>query len=295
MPPTPRQNPRREIDRINSIDQDNCLAILNYVMPKLAEEPMPNYEGNGVVTVAGGRYLRMAFASLKRLRLLDPDIPIEVWHLPGEDMRGAERFEELNVTFRDVGPSFDHEGAWVRNGWSAKAHAIKHSGFRNVLFLDADSAPRKKPNEMFISPEFRSHGLLLWPDVANYNRNSIWPCMGLLYNSVPEHEAGQFLIDKQKAWEVLKLTTWMNGHEFFHDQAMGDRCLWGLAAAKLKYPFLTMPKAKWSEWGISHYWTDGKLAFEHVLAPKRDPVAPPEHIGKLWRLFDSMDISLQPA
>lgn len=295
MPPHRQKPARLEHHRINHITADSCLAILQYVMPKLAEEPCPAMEGHGIITCAGGRYLRMAYASISRVRELDPTIPVEIWHLPGEDMRGADRFSDLNVTFRDVGPAFGHEGAWVRDGWSAKSHAIKHTSFRNVMFLDADCAPLLVPSDMFETEEYWRTGLLLWPDCQNFNKGHIWPAMGLLPNSVTEHEAGQFLIDRQRQWNTLKLYCWMSGHQFFHDSCFGDKNLLGLAAKKLGMPYSQAPNGNWQPWGAEHLWFDGRPAFHHCMSPKRSPVEPPEYIGKLWREYDSLDQVAVPA
>ena len=227
--PQIRLNPRTPRHRINTISFESCLAILDWVIPELAAEPKPAMEGAGVVTVAGGRYLRYAFASITKLRELDPDIPVQIWHLPGEDLTGRELFDDLNVTWHDVGPAFEHEGAWVRSGWSAKAHAILHSGLRNVMFLDADCFPMLPPSEMFDSPEFRKFGLILFQDCAEHRNSGIWASMGLRANSFPDHEAGQFLIDCEKHLATLRLYCWMSGFEFFMKEANhGDKHLPGL-------------------------------------------------------------------
>jgi hypothetical protein len=290
-------NPRLDFHRVNSISSGNCLAVLNYVLPLLAQEACPGFEGYGIVTVAGAMYLQYAWASISMVRRLDPDIPVEVWHLPGEHITAAEHaaFEPLRVTWHNVGPSFEHEGAYQRTGWAAKAHAIKASRLRHVLFLDADCYPVKTPREMFESAQYLQAGLLLWRDICDgYIQSYVWPAMGLLTGSVNEHEAGQFLFDKEKQWETLRLYCWMSGHRFFHDALFGDKNLPGIAAKKLCKPYIEAPLPKWIGYGIRHFWFDGSPAFIHAMGLKRGEGIPPPELAELFTEYDRLTIYAKP-
>lgn len=274
--------------RINSLTGLNSLALLNWVMPQLAEEtPTHLYDGTGVVMAAGGKYLRYAYASLSILRELDPEIPIQIWLLKGETP--DPRFDRLNVEWKECEPAFTWEGSLLRGGWSAKALAVKHSPFRHVLLLDADSAPVLTPDQLFDSKSYNSTGLVLFPDVCTHTQPQFWPSVGLRQNAVPEHESGQLLIDKVRHWETLKLTVWMNGHQWFHDLSHGDKNLWGVAATKLKIPFTQADAPKWQGWGIEHF-LEGQSAFLHFMSWKRDGRHPelPEIIGKLVDDYDEI-------
>lgn len=279
-------NPRRPYHRINRVDAGNCLASINFTIPLLAEEECPSYEGSGVITIAGGGYLRWAYATIKELRKRDRDVPVEIWHLPGEDIGNRDLFDEFNVSWHDVGPAFDHESTYLRTGWAAKAHAIKHSKLRNVMFLDADSVPRKRCTKLLESKEFQEYPILLWRDVAEYNSGMIWPALGLHFKSVNEHEAGQFLIDKVLAWKALQLYCWMSGHRYFHDACFGDKSLLGLSAAKLNVPYLEAPLPENLPWGIRHFWFDGKVFTDHSSHAKRGPVPTPADIQRMWEEYD---------
>jgi hypothetical protein len=295
MPPQPVQNPRRPWHRATELTANNALALLHWVMPQLAAEPMEPRDGTGVVMAAGGKYLRYAYASLNRLRDLDPHIRIQVWLLKGE--LPDRRFDPLRVEWRECEPFFTHEGSMLRTGWAAKALAVRHCGFRHVLLLDADSAPVMSPEELFASEAYRATGLVLWPDVANHTHGEFWASVGLKFGCVPEHEAGQVLIDAERQADVLKLCMWLNCHEYFHSSAFGDKNLWGIAAMKLKKPFVTADSAVWRGWGIEHFLS-GESAFLHVLANKREgwhPETPPD-IAELWNEYDRLlTHQLQPA
>lgn len=257
----------------------------------LAEEkPEKEYKGTGVVMAAGGKYLRYAYASLSILRELDPEIPVQIWTLKGE--QPDSRFDHLNVEWVESEPYFEYECSYLRTGWASKCLAVKHSPFRHVLLLDADSAPVKAPADLFESYPYRSTGLVLFPDVAEHTHSGFWPSIGIRYKSVPEHEAGQVLIDKNRHWETLKLTMWMNCHKWFHDTAFGDKNLWGIAATKLKIPYSNGESPRWAGWGIEHF-LEGELAFQHLGEEKRNGRhrdAP----TKISSLLDEYDFSNQP-
>lgn len=295
MPPAPVQNPRRPWHRLNDLTEGNALGAIQWVMPQLAEEPLPAFDGRGVVMAAGGKYLRYAYASLTKLRDLDPHIRIQVWLLRGE--QPDKRFDSLRVEWVECEPLFTHEGSQLRTGWAAKALAVLHSPFRHVLLLDADSAPVISPSELFASEAYRATGLVLWPDIRDHSANALWPCIGLKFKCCPEHEAGQLLIDKQRQWEVLKLTMWLNTHKFWFDCAFGDKNLWGLAATKLKRPFVTADPAVRHDWGIEHF-LNGEQAFLHTMDKKRSEsvLGTPIEIEELWYEYERLSATqLQPA
>ena len=51
------------------------------------------------------------------------------------------------------------------NGWEAKAYAILHCPFEEVLLLDADIVPVRDPSFLFDSDEYQRSGSVLWPDL----------------------------------------------------------------------------------------------------------------------------------
>jgi len=288
MPPTPIFNPRSELFRVTSLTEENCYPIMQWAMQILAQEEYPGFDGIGVVIVAGGRYLKYAFGAVTKLRQLDPDIPVQIWHLPGEDISGQTRFERFgNVTFHDIGPVWNHECSWVRTGWSAKIHCIKACPFRHVMLLDADCFPFVPPMSIFDTEEFGNTGLMLWPDMMEHTKGSAWPCVGLKYKSVPEHESGQILIDKKRQWETIKLATWMASHHLFHDLFFGDKSLLGISAAKLGMPFYTCTGTEWQGSGMIHKAPNGIPAFSHQMDEKRGNDRVPKELRKLWNAFDN--------
>jgi len=288
MPPTPIFNPRSELFRVTSLTEENCYPIMQWAMPIIAQEEYPGFDGIGVVIVAGGKYLKYAFGAVTKLRQLDPDIPVQIWHLPGENISGQTRFDRFgNVTFHDIGPVWNHECSWVRTGWSAKMFAVKACSFRHVHVIDADCIPLHPPMRYFDSEEYGTTGMILFPDILDHNKGALWPCVGLKYKSVPEHESGQQFIDKKRAWEAIKLGCWMGSHHLFHDMALGDKNLFGLACAKLGIPFFTAPASINEPWGITQNWIDGKPAFMHVMHPKRSAAIAPKEVQRLWNSYEA--------
>ena len=261
---------------------------MQWAMPIIAQEEYPGFDGIGVVIVAGGKYLKYAFGAVTKLRQLDPDIPVQIWHLPGENISGQTRFDRFgNVTFHDIGPVWNHECSWVRTGWSAKMFAVKACSFRHVHVIDADCIPLHPPMRYFDSEEYGTTGMILFPDILDHNKGALWPCVGLKYKSVPEHESGQQFIDKKRAWEAIKLGCWMGSHHLFHDMALGDKNLFGLACAKLGIPFFTAPASINEPWGITQNWIDGKPAFMHVMHPKRSAAIAPKEVQRLWNSYEA--------
>lgn len=291
MPHQSPYMPRSELFRVNSISEESCLPILQWAMPIIAEELYPGFDGIGCVIVAGGKYLRTAYASVKCLREFDVDIPVQIWHLPNESIEGSELFDGLGVSFHDLGPVFDHEYSLVRTGWAGKMHAIKACPFRHVLLLDADCIPAQPPNNIFETDQYGENGLILWPDLLLHTLPSAWPCLGLKYQSIPEHESGQVMIDKERHWPTIKLATWMASHEIFHKLLFGDKNMLGVAATKVGLTFYTCQGTLWKSWGMEHMAPNGTLAFQHGMHVKRSQELPPKAAVKYLKEFDDYEIS----
>lgn len=279
------------IERINVVTEGTCLAILNdVVIPNLSSTP-PAFEGTGVVTCAGGPYLRLAYASISKLREVNPNIPVQIWHLNNDEIRGAqERFKHLDVEFRNCEPLFESEVYRHRTGWSAKSVAVVHSPFRNCLFLDADAYPIVDPEKLFDHPDYRD-GFIAFPDgMQCRDSNRIFNALGIkLTEDFTEWEAGQFLVNKSVHWKSVQLYAWMNKHGYlFHKLQHGEKDLLPLACMKLGEPFVTTKPPSWEGWGYQHYLSDGTPAFHHTLAPKRDRVLAPPDIEALWKEYDQL-------
>jgi hypothetical protein len=286
-----------DITRIGKISEGSILATLKFVIPRL-NEPLPKMEGRGIITVAGGKYLKYLWMQVKHVRALS-DLPIICYHIGQHEIQhpSVEMLEDMGVEFRDALPLMKAEGYTLQGvrGWSAKSIAVKHSPFRHVLFLDADSIALIDPEEIFAHEDYKT-GFLCFGDIAPCRKNNmLFPSLGIRYDKDwIEAEAGQFLVDKQRFWKAIQLYSFMNGRPRpFHDLAMGDKTLLQLASMKLGIPFTLSTNQEWMGYGIRHSLTDGTKAFLHAMPEKRGGEVAPGW-GESFREFESLT-QLQPA
>jgi hypothetical protein len=169
-------------------------------------EKTPPYPGDfadrGIVTCAGGvRYLTCAFVLIKMLRHLGCTLPIEVWYL-GEDEGDPEWIElvrPLGVTCIDAFAVREKHPHPRLGGWQCKAFALRHTRFREVLFLDADNVPVVDPTFLFDEPQYRETGAVFWPDGSRTPSSSpAWKLFDVPFRDEREFESGQFLVDKAR-------------------------------------------------------------------------------------------------
>ena len=206
----------------------------------------PELNGKGIVIAAGGRYFVNAFANIKLLRHLGCHLPIMVYHLP------HETDETFNNAVKDYGVTVinaltiqqdhphDHLG-----GWELKSYAILWSGFKDVLFLDADCFPVRNPDYLFDTPEYQQTGCILFPDVGNMEKTRPWwDVYGVPYRDEPEIESGAIYIDKERHWTRVAKVDFINqyGIRWFWDNAKqwGDKDTWRAVWHMDETPY-TMP------------------------------------------------------
>ncbi|GMM37648.1 alpha-1,2-mannosyltransferase [Saccharomycopsis crataegensis] len=127
------------------------------------------FKGNGIVYVGGGNFNWLVMLSIKTLRYLGSELPVEVI---------IPKVEEYEIDL--CGRVFPALGAKcvllpqvlgaevVKNfkffGYQYKALALLASSFENVLLLDSDNVPAAKPDYLFDSEPYKSKGLISWPD-----------------------------------------------------------------------------------------------------------------------------------
>lgn len=283
------------VRKIGRIERPQVRAILDYVIPRL-DEPRPAFEGFGIVTVAGGPYLRWFWASLNKLREVS-DAPVQCYHLGPRELNHpcVPLMREMGVEFVDALPLMKAENYQSRGGWSAKSVAIKHSPFRYCLFLDADCFPLINPEPILHGNDF-NHGFLAFHDVSKCRKDDFFfTDFDLKYDkSFVEFEAGAQIWDKYRHWRPLQLFSWMNGRpKPFHKITFGDKDLGPLSFMKLGLPFNVGGKPEWMGYGIRHKLADSTPAFLHFMPEKRGGDPAPE-VQELLAEFDEMT-KLQPA
>lgn len=156
----------------------------NVVKNLPSKAPKGVYSGNGIVYVGGGKYNWLTLLSIKSVRDLGSQLPIEILIPSLEEFEsnlcfkifpqfnakcillpralnkypGSNQAEDKENTDDDIFKKFDFKG------YQYKALAILLSSFENVLFLDSDNIPVRNPDALFESEPFTSHGLIVWPD-----------------------------------------------------------------------------------------------------------------------------------
>ncbi|CAH2352291.1 alpha-1,2-mannosyltransferase Mnn2p [[Candida] railenensis] len=144
-----------------------------YVVDNLNQFDSPEglYKGNGIVFVGGGKFNWLTLLSIKSIRAIGSDLPIEVFipkldeYEPDLCVRvfpalGARCIYLPHVLSEGNSPSSKIQF----KGYQYKALAIILSSFENVLLLDSDNIPVHPPDHLFTSEPFVSNGLIVWPD-----------------------------------------------------------------------------------------------------------------------------------
>lgn len=267
--------------------------------------PLPHhrYSGQGIVIAAGGpKYFRCAWVVAHIIRGLGCKLPIQFWYLgPQEIDANLSRFCYANgietIDALAVARSLPLPPRKL-NGWELKPFSTLHSKFREVLFLDADSVPLRDPTELFGWENYHEHGSIFWPDLVPADRarycqtwihEYVWRLFGLPFQSEPDFESGQFLIDKGRCYSELAVTMWINDHsDYFYDVVYGDKSTYHLAWRLMDRDYAITPHIPdWDAPCVVQKDMQGNRLFAHATAGKAElaagdlPSLFPEHIRKL--------------
>lgn len=236
--------------------------------------PSPPMDGRGVVTCGGGpKYFPLAYAMIRTLRQVGCTLPVEVWHLGAAEMSPemSRVLASLGAETRDATSVGD---ARILSGWESKPHAIRHSRFAEVLFLDADVLPARNPTSIFSDPEYQRHGAMFWPDLPNgrvWIPGETWDVAGIMPDNraYPAFETGQILIDKRRCWRELCVTSHANDYsDLWYEYVYGDKDTFKLAWHKCDTPYAMAPDSLWVPPCIHQYGTDGEPLFYHAVQGK---------------------------
>ncbi|KAG6612080.1 Vesicle transport protein [Phytophthora cinnamomi] len=255
-----------------------------------------NGTGNGIVMVVYPKLLSSAFASISVLRSYNCTLPIELWISQPEVVRTPSMrttLELLQQRFANVTVETIIDPTVA--GFSTKIHAVQHSKFENVLFLDADNVPVRDPTFLFESHEFHEHGAIFWPDfwhpektIFNIQRESLlWELVDLPFVDMFEQESGQILINRKRAALALEVLMFYAYHRPSHFErlvlAHGDKDLFRLAWMKTRTPYYMMPfppaaagvergtyKKLFCGMTMVQFDVDGNVLFLHRNAKKLD-------------------------
>jgi hypothetical protein len=232
--------------------------------------PEGRFAGRGIVVCAGGPVmLTNAWVLLRVLRDVHGcTLPIEIWHLGAREMPAllAGLFEDLGCRAIDAEDVRTHHPAAIEDGWQLKAYALVHSGFEQVLMLDADQVPLLDPVVLFDWPRFRETGAVFWPDIVELSEdNPVWETLGLAPRRTRSLETGQILLDKRACWPALAVALRMNElAETFYAQIYGDKDTFLLAwelTGTARAPLPPVPVVDQKYLGQRDF--DGTVIFQH--------------------------------
>lgn len=223
-------------------------AHVRLLRDRLAAVPAPAGAGRGVVQCVSAKggwssgkhlehgYLPAAWVVVSELRRLGCTLPVTWCHLgPAEfddHLRGL--VEPLGVTVIDLREWEQCPGNRMRilAGWESKIAAVYASGYREVLFLDADSLPVRDPTYLFDAPEYRATGAAFWPDVppaagGEWLPEVCWHNCGLAYpgrGNYRDFESGQFVVDTRRCARGLWAARFLNEHsDYYYQFLFGDK------------------------------------------------------------------------
>ena len=187
-----------------------------------------NADTRGIVTTAGGAYLPVALVSIRMLRETGSELPVEVFLSSWSEWDPvicSKILPTLNATCNVLQDVFDHDKHTRKRPlekYQYKIMAILFSSFEEVLFLDSDSFPIHKANDLFESEPFTSTGLVLWPDFWFPSESPLFFEIAAIeppkLSERASTEAGEILYSKRKHENSLLLAAYYNyyGPNYFY-------------------------------------------------------------------------------
>lgn len=195
--------------------------------------PSPPAVSRGIVTAAGnGDTLQRLLTQLRIMRKhYKIDLPVEVWTYPGEistssssltrtrDRDYLELTQQLGPTVVRVahGLTKNWWSTWWWSRWTSiknyqiKGHAMAHSSFQEIIWLDSDNIPLRDPTHLFDSQVYAKGGqrAAFWPDLSkDHVDNAVWRVIGEECDLRDwSFETGQMVVDKVGHSFLLPTTT----------------------------------------------------------------------------------------
>ncbi|KAL8701963.1 MAG: hypothetical protein Q9201_004639 [Fulgogasparrea decipioides] len=226
------------------------------VTKKLLKYPTQLFSGRGIVMLAGGRYTAFATTGLGMLRELGSKLPVEVWVKDeAEEHEGwCKELETEGMACRRLSDYMDIGS--LEHGYQLKICAILFSSFEQILFLDADNIPVRKPDVIFNSKTFTDTGVVMWPDYWKHTGSPLLPYIVGLSDGASEMlredqtaESGQLVWDKKRHWKSLCLAAYYNYYGPQHYYTMisqgwagwGDKDTFLIALRSLRQDYYMVP------------------------------------------------------
>jgi len=164
--------------------------------------PPENAKGRVILFFGSGMYFfANAWVSVRMLRTLGCQLPIEVWSAEVDE--NDERHRRLLAPWGAVWRS-DFAGRLAN-----PLGAILQSAFDEILYLGAGNIPLVDPEALFESAPFRDSGAIFWPGLGSIDAaDAIWEACEL-HPAPGAFDFAQFLVSKQMNWEPLCFAHWL--------------------------------------------------------------------------------------
>ncbi|KAI9707326.1 MAG: hypothetical protein M1836_000286 [Candelina mexicana] len=186
-------------------------------IPKLPRVPFKKGT-RGIVTTAGGPYMPIMVVSLIELRRTGSTLPVEIFMRDADEYEKAicdEKLPELNAKCIVLADTVNKVPIRMKiEHYQLKIFAILFSSFEEILFLDADSMPFRKPDHLFDVEPYSSTHMVVWPDFWVSTASPIFYEVASvpvppLYETCTA-ESGQMVISKATHASVLCLAAYYN-------------------------------------------------------------------------------------
>ena len=181
------------------------------VVKNIPPYPENLYKGRGIVILAGGRFSPFATTGMGMLREIGSSLPVEIWMKDKQEEKPGWCKDILQdgMVCRRLSDYMDTNA--MESGYQLKVNSILFSSFEQILFLDADNVPVKKPDLIFEAQTYTDTGVILWPDYWKHSGSPFLPFeVGLsdeaseILRSDQTAESGQLVWNKKRHWKVCK-------------------------------------------------------------------------------------------
>ncbi|DAZ98122.1 TPA: hypothetical protein N0F65_003108 [Lagenidium giganteum] len=230
---------------------DFSVVAAQYEHPEPLVLPTDPSASRGIVLIAYPKVIAGVFAIVRLLRHVGCMLPVEIWIDPNEMHARHSVLRELtgafNCTVRII-----HDPSATK--FYAKPHALYHSRFESVLFLDSDNIPARDPTYLFELPEFEQHAAIFWPDFWRpttdtpfnvHEQSALWSLLDMPFIDMFEQESGQLLVNRRKSARALNKLMFYAMHQprlLTHWSLIyGDKDMFRLAWLNASTPFYYTP------------------------------------------------------
>ncbi len=235
----------------------------------------PKLYGQGIVTCGEGRYWPNLVVGVRLLRELGSTLPVQVWH---RGVVGPELDADPHTRLIDVRLFEPDHPARINSGLACKSYAIVHSGFEQLLWLDADAYCVTDPARLFVQLDGRQP-FQCWSTAAPYMETVNRELTGAGPAIDIEVQGGQLLIDCRRAWRELMLVRWIDDHSDYYwspgVNRFHDESSWRMVLQSTLLPYLR--RGYWWAGGSMVCDVGGEPAIVHRINSKLFGASPQGH------------------